>query len=252
MKTIHTGLFQGLAKVQLPTTKSTSGLWHRAAQVSCVCLLLLITCGQTHADTLSLPMTQEFSGATPPAGATPWLTPFFDDENTPGTVVFTLFTTGLTGSELVSGLYLNVDPAIDPTDLSFSAPTKTGTFASPTISLSTDSYKADGDGKYDILLSVSTSSGSEFGAGEEVEYTITGSGTAAGLSAGDFAFLSLPAGGNGPFHAAAHVQSIGAGGDSGWIAPGIGFVPHVVPEPATLALLGLGLALIAGGRRRRL
>ena len=237
MKMNHIGLQQGL-------TKSLS-------QVGCLCLLVLLSVGQVHATSMSLPMSQEFSGATAPAGSAPWLTPKFDDENTPGTVKFTLETTNLTGSEFVSGLYLNIDPAMDPADLSFGSITKTGTFSDPTISLSTDTYKADGDGKYDILLSFSTSSGSEFGAGEELTVIITGSNSAAGLEATDFAFLSLPSGGNGPFHAAAHIQSIGAGGDSGWIAPGFGFDPfNTIPEPSALALLSSG-ALLVGIRRRR-
>jgi len=196
-------------------------------------------------------MTLEFSGATAPVGSSPWLTPKFDDENTAGTVVLTVETTNLSGSEFVSGLYLNVDPSIDPADLNFSSPTKTGTFSNPSILLSTDAYKADGDGKYDILLQFSTSSGNEFGAGEEVEYTITGVGSAAGLLATDFVFLSAPAGGHGPFFAAAHVQSIGAGGDSGWIAPEPGLDPTSipVPEPTSITLLSLGLILVAGKRR---
>ncbi|MCA9233038.1 MAG: hypothetical protein KDA57_20495 [Planctomycetales bacterium] len=196
-------------------------------------------------------MTQEFSGGTAPAGSSPWLTPRIDDQGTPGTVQLKVETTNLTGSEKVSGLYLNIDPSIDPADLSFSAPTKTGIFADPVISLSTDTFKADGDGKYDILLTFSTSSGSEFGAGEEVEYTITGLGSAAGLIAADFVFLSAPAGGHGPFYAAAHVQGIGAG-LSGWISPDPGLDPfsNPVPEPNGIILFTLGLAIAERIRRR--
>jgi len=195
-------------------------------------------------------MTIEFSGGTPPVGAAPWLTTTMDDGGTPGSVILTLEATNLTGTEFVSGWYLNLDPSLDPTSLVFSSPTKTGTFDDPSISLGTDAYKPDGDGKYDILFGFATSGSGggshRFGVGDSVQYTVTGIGT---LVAGSFNFLSSPDGGHGPFFTAAHVQSIGGGEDSGWVAA----TEAIMPEPATLSLMVLGLAgwLAAVGRKAR-
>lgn len=198
-----------------------------------------------NATSISFGYNMEFSGATAPVGASPWLTATFDDENTPGTVKLTFAATNLTGSEFVSGAYFNVNTSYDPaTTLSFGAPSKTGTFTDPTISLSTDAFKADGDGNYDVLLNFAMGGGASgrFGAGEAVEYLITGIGSAAGtLVATDFEYLSAPAGGHGPFFVAAHVQGIGeSGSQSGWVT---------TPEPASW-LLALGCAAIFGRRRR--
>ncbi len=207
------------------------------------CWIGAVVCGlaamamPVRATIVSIPMSVEFSEATPPVGVAPWLTVTFDDMNTPGTVEMTLATTNLTGTEFVRELDINLNTAYDPASaLSFSAPAKIGTFANPTISQLLNGFKADGDGKYDVKFAFSTGGGASgrFGVGESVKYTITGIGPAAGLLvATDFAFLSEPDGGHGPFLVAAHVQGIGAGGDdSGWIT-------HGIPEPATGCLLVL-------------
>ena len=150
------------------------------AKCLCACLLLVATAAPLSASTIELPLAQEYSGASPPAGSSPWLTVKFDDQNTPGSVVFTVEATNLTGTEFISGLYLNIDSSIDPADLSFGVPTKTGSFADPTISLATDSFNAAGGSKYDILLGFSKKSSDRFGVGEEVKYTLTGTGSASG------------------------------------------------------------------------
>ena len=67
-------------------------------------------------------------------------------------------------------------------------------------------------------------------------FTITG----AGITVADFDYLSAPAGGNGPFKVAAHVQGI-EGGLSGWLTGG-GNNPVVPLPPAALA----GGAMLAG------
>ena len=194
-----------------------------------------------NATILTYDLSVEFSGATPPVGAAPWLRATFDDGGSPGSVVMKLTTPNLTATEFVSGWYFNLNPALDPTSLSFSGPVKTGSFTDPAINLSVDAFKADGDGKYDILLDFATDDGfpTRFGAGDEVTYTITGIPT---LTANSFNYLSLPAGGHGPFPTAAHVQSIGpSGANSGWVT---------VPEPATMSVLGIG-SIVALVRRRR-
>jgi hypothetical protein len=182
----------------------------------------------------------EFSGATPPAGATPWLRATFDDGGGSGSVTLKFESVNLVLTEFVRFSYFNLDPALNPNDLIFSAPVKTGTFTDPTISTGVNAFQADGDGLYDIELTFANAPPADrFGVGDAVEYTITG---IASLTANSFDFFSAPAGGNGPFPVAAHVQGIGSSGaNSGWVT-------HV-PEPASLGLLFLGLPLALARRR---
>ena len=195
------------------------------------------------ATTLTFDMSVEFSGAADPAGPAPWLSATLDDGDTPGSVELTLDNTNLVGGEFVDAWYLNLDPGFDPLDLSFSAPTKAGAFADPTISLrgpgDGNGFKADGDGRYDILIDFAQSGPNRFGVGESVTFTLTG---IPGLTVDSFDFLSAPDGGNGPFVAAAHVQGIvdTGDGDSGWVT---------VPEPGSLALLALGAGALLARRR---
>ena len=199
---------------------------------------LLASAASINAGVLKFDMSVEFSGATPPAGVSPWISATLDDGGTPGSVTLTLENTNLIASEFIDAWYLNLDDSLDVTDLIFSAPSKTGTFSDPSISLSQNAFKADGDGRYDILIDFAQSGPNRFGVGESVQFTITG---IANLLASDFNFLSAPDGGNGPFLAAAHVQGIGSGGnDSGWVT---------TPEPGSLALLGLGAVTLL--RRRK-
>lgn len=183
----------------------------------------------------------EFSGARAPGGNAPWLIATFDDHNSQGSVRLTVSSAGLLTGENVDSLYFNLDPNLAPEQLSFSylANTSTAPVASK-ISLAKDSYKADGDGKYDIRMEFPNGSG--FDAGEILAYEITGIST---LTAASFSFLSAPAGGHGPYYAAAHIQNTtGAGlGNSGWIAP-------TVPLPAAGWLLGSGLMMLTAYGRK--
>lgn len=183
-----------------------------------------------------------FSG-TSPTGPSSWVDAQFTDV-TPGTVNLTFSTTGLTGTEFVSELYLNLNTVLNPNTLVFTKTGGVGSFTDPTLSKGVDQFKADGDGNYDLLLGFATAGNGRFGVGDSITYQITG---IPGLQASDFSFLSAPAGGSGPFLAATHVQSIG-NGDSGWIAPTV-LTP--APEPATVVVLGSGMLIWAAARRFR-
>jgi hypothetical protein len=211
------------------------------------------------AATVTYDFNHEFSSGTPPASSTtPWLTAVFADTATAGLVTLTLTAPHLTGSEFVSGWYLNLNPILDPTQLLFSnATVGSGSFSFPTITEGVNAYKADGDGKYDVLLSFATSGGlnGNFTLGDTLTYSITGSFGGHVLSAADFYYLSAPSGGHGPFYSAAHVQGIG-NGDSGWVepsggnsTPGGGGTPQT-PDGGTTVLL-LGSALVGLGLLRR-
>ncbi len=177
---------------------------HSFATIACVfCCVVAGLASQAGATVLISQAATAFSG-TAPQGTPPWLSLTWNDHGGSGLVTVTLTATNLTGSEFVTSVYMNLDPALDPDDLDFSAPTKVGSFNNPSIHTETDEYKADGDGKYDIKLVFSTSAGTSkrFDAGDAVSYDISG---IASLNTYSFDFLSKPAGGSGPFTAAAHV-----------------------------------------------
>lgn len=209
------------------------------------------------ATVMTFPLSMEYSNGTSPAGSPPWLTAIFDDEGTPGTVKLKLVASNLTGSEFVSKWTFNLNPALSPSDITFSAPIKTGSFTSPTISKLINSFSAGPDGSYDVEFSFATSNAGggtqRFGAGEAAEYIITGSGGAAGLVATDFNFKSQNgnAGVGGPFLTGAHVQSIG-GSDSGWITVVPGFDPFgAIPEPTSLVLCVIAACGLVTHRSRK-
>jgi hypothetical protein len=208
-----------------------------------VALALASSYVPAHAAVVTYSYDMEFSGARAPGGDAPWLIATFDDHNSQGSVLLTLSSAGLISGENVKELYFNLDPLLVPAQLSFNylANSSTAPVANK-ISLSSNAYKADGDGKYDIKMEFPNGSG--FDAGEILAYEITGIST---LTAASFSFLSAPAGGHGPYYAAAHVQNTtGAGsGSSGWIAP-------TVPLPAAGWLLGSGLMMLAAYGKRSL
>jgi len=210
--------------------------------------VVLVAAGAARGGVITFSLVEEFSGgiAIPPEGTVPpaWLTVTIDDgvDDSDGIVTLTLAATNLTGSEKVSEWCLNLDPVFNPKNLVFSSPVTVGTFKGPSISTGTDAYKADGDGKYDILFAFDHTGSTlkNFGAGESIQYTVTLS-SGGTLTAASFDFLSAPAGGHGPYPTAAHVLGIGTDAKSGWVT---------TPEPATLVLMGAGLAGLLVRRRR--
>lgn len=181
-----------------------------------------------------------FSGAGPASTNRPWIDAVLQDV-APGTVQLTLANVNLSGSEDVDQFYLNLNPNYSPNSLSFSAWGGSGGFDTPAVSLGLNAFKADGDGKYDILFNFSTggSDANRFTANESLVCLISG---IPGLTASDFAYLSQPAGGAGPFYAAAHIQRIGTGSLSGWVSATDVGSPAPVPEPQPATLLGLAAA----------
>ena len=211
----------------------------RATVIVASVLLVIGAAGQAYGAVVTFGTGLAFGG-TAPEGARPWFTVTFDDGGSSGTVELTVSGGNLTGNEFISELYLNLDPAMDATSLVFSTPPgKTGSFDDPTIALGENAFKADGDGKHDILLTFATEDGlvTRFTSGDVLSYTVSGITL---LEASSFDFISAPNGGEGEYVMAAHIQAIGQTSDSGWVT---------VPEPGCLVMLAIGAAAIL--RRRR-
>lgn len=220
-------------------------------------LALLLACALgaagARANVVVFGLSLEFSGATAPTGTSPWLTATIDDSfGGTDTVRLTVSASNLVSSEFVSSFFLNLNPTLNASNLTFVTQTNPSAPGSVTISKGTNAFKADGDGDYDLLFSFPTSETQRFGSGESYVVDITLPGM--NLFAQDFLFVDA-GGSKGEYYAAAHVQSIGEAGKSGWIgAPGATttFNSVVVPEPTTYAaLLGLATLGVAWVRRRR-
>jgi hypothetical protein len=203
-----------------------------------LCLAVMLVPCPAKAD-LSLSFNTPFDAALVPSGSPPWLTALF--ETISSTQVRLTIDNKLTAPQFVSEISFNYDG--DPDEITPTLP-PTGSGASAFVSLSTetDDFKADGDGYYDILLNFNMS-GDRFVGGEQLVVILT---RAAGLSPADFAQLSKPSGGHGPYLAAAHVQSI-PGGTSSWVAAQV----TAVPEPSAVLLFGACLAGVIYRIRRR-
>ncbi len=180
-----------------------------------------------------------FMGPPPMSMDIPWVVATVDDL-VGGGVRMTIQNSATLGEQVVEKLWFNLNPVLDPTKLVFNYVGSSGSFEMPVIGKGVDRFKADGDGKYDILFAFATPWGLPhqylpdcFSAGEWIAYDITG---IPGLSASDFWYLSAPAGNIGPFYAAAYI-------------PCATYI--CVPEPQILALAGLCACAFLVRRFRR-
>lgn len=210
-----------------------------------ILVVLFSFSGAAQAASWTFYFNAEFSGGEPPIDNPPWMAATFEDLEASNSVRLTLDAAGLTAQENVVGAYFNLDPLLSPDLLSFAyLASSTGPQATA-ITQGVDCCKADGDGRYDFRFSFPTGSG--FDANETVIYDISYSGAGV-MNASSFNYLSTPAGGNGPFVAAAHIQNTGFDSSgSGWVT----YVMAAVPEPASWFTMLAGLLALGGLRARR-
>jgi hypothetical protein len=194
----------------------------------------VFTFSSAHALPFAVSLDNEISGATAASNS---IVVFFDDTIADETVRVTMDASALDEDEAITGMYINYTgliPYLTWTTIF------ADTYTDP-IQMNYDTYKADGDGYFDILFSWKQPG---FDAGDIFIFDANASGITANL----FNAASYPGGGNGTWTVAAHVQSIGEGEESGWMAGNPVSTP--VPEPATMLLLGSGLVGLAGFRKK--
>jgi hypothetical protein len=191
-----------------------------------------------------------FSGTAPgsPPPTTTFATAVFDDHGGSGSVTLTMnVLNNLSAGAYVNDWYFNVSSA--PMS---SLPAFVSGVQASTVDNGVDAFKPDGSGFYDFAFHFPTGAPGELAQGNSSVYNLV----SAGITAGSFNSPSTtpadPA--HGPFISAIHVQgyTINGADQSAWIAGGGGGGGGAqIPEPATLALIGLGLFGIAATRRRR-
>lgn len=243
------------------------GVWKRGTKAFLVLLLATLAIGVVAAnvEASTFTLNNVFSRNTP-SGASPWATAVFTDT---GTNQVTLTLTGSLGAsgQFITEWDFNVNSTFITSSLSGSMSSCT-TCTSVPVSISSDAFKADGDGLHDIPLQFKPSDGSSthFDGSDVAVIVFTCTGCS-GFNANVFNSLSdsgVPADPAGPFHTAAHVQGIPGTGDqtcSGWISDTVagssgssdgtcGSTP--IPEPMTMFLGGTGLLALGYAGRKRL
>jgi hypothetical protein len=195
------------------------------------------------------------------AGTGPWLDLQISDTTTAGTLAFNINSLNLTGSQTISGIFLNLPTALAATltGISISSPSVTNApiaFVpySSTSNAANSSFSttqniaglaAGVGGSYDVYVKFPTgvlTPGGSAAAGETFNLVFAGGAP----TANDFLTMSLPSGAGKPsyYALAAFTNSGGTGGTgTAYVAP--------VPLPAAALLFGTGLTGLLGFARRQ-
>ena len=207
------------------------------------------------ANALIFPLDVEYDGVNlEPHRATPWLTATFEDiDPTDGIprVQLSMYASGLTAAEFVSEWYFNFDPAVAVGDSFVFTPDYVEGSSGPnffSFGRGWDSSDAGGEigHGFDFFFvfpaANAADSAQRFTAGETAVFIFTGTGASSQLTAESFNFLNE----TGYFYSAAHVEGDQYGG---WIGAERSIA--AIPEPATIILIGTGLASLFCIRRFR-
>lgn len=198
-----------------------------------VAVALVLVSFHGYAGTVMFDLNTVYSGTAPASSNSPWLRATFTDVT--GGVQVKMKTTNLTATEFASKWGFSINPLVNISNLTITY--RSGERAKSTAS-GVDCCKLGGV-NHDLLFQFETANRpARFMQNEYSEYLLAG---IVGLKATDFGKPVM-----------AHIQSIGAQGNSGWIAVGsTPSTPNAVPEPHSWLLFGTMLGGLAVGIRRR-
>jgi hypothetical protein len=203
----------------------------------CVTLIIALglwIAGSMEADcAITFAFTDSFSG-TPPGTASPWLTATLSQFAVNEVMVTVALPNTLPPGAFLDTLYLNYDPAANASLLAVTGPGINSNNNGPaTWAAGNNQFKADGDGYYDLMLSLPNPSHSAFGlsGSSTASYIIDGPANGQITPLSFYPYTSEKGGGTGQYLIAAHLQGYG---NSAWLDGTV-----ALPEPNFSSVAGL-------------